>query len=328
MQLRLLFSLLCASAVAHAVRVAPMVPIMKPTPSLELREKFQEAVARGLGDTVPTNEVRVKLLSATDLFDCAGGPCIARVATLLRVDRIVVTEIDQTGKTYAIKVHVFDGEGHELGKAVEEGCDICTVREADEAVQKAAARANPIIAMAPPRPTVATAPRADEPGPDVPRETPVETPRAATRPPTTATPPPTVASATPPPATTTAPSTSEPMTPPPTEKKEEGRFPYRPVAYGSFGLAAVSLIATITFGVYASREGNPTCDLPNPKTACPNVYKGNAVPAAMFGVVTALAAGTGVLMLVLDWRAKKKAGPTVSAAPLPGGFAVGASLEF
>ncbi len=235
MRSRLLPILLFVPVCASAARVVPMVPVIKPSPSLEMREKFQEAVARGLGDTVPTNEVRMRLMTAQDLFDCTGGPCIPRVATIMRADRIVVTEINETGKTYAIKVRVFDADGKELGRAVEDTCDICTVREADEAVQKAAAKMAPFIAIMSTPPPVAAKPpvtppgRVEEGGPEGPRATPEEQPRPAT---------------TPPPAAATAPPTTPPpaATPPPVdkgEKKEEGGFPYRPVAYGAFGLAGV-----------------------------------------------------------------------------------------
>jgi hypothetical protein len=311
----LVVSLFVAS-VAQAGRVVPMVPQIKPAPPQELREKYQEAVGRGLGgesEVVAPSEVRTRL-SSPELAECAGGPCMARVAQALHADRVVVTEIDQVGKNYAIRMRVFDAAGQELGKA-SDGCDICSVREADAAVTRVAGKVAPLT-------VVKTPPKTEEAGPEAPRATPVA--KEADAPPKPA---PAVEAA------ASRPAPAEGGQPAPTDRATDtrgGGFPYRPVAIGSFGVAVVALIATIGFGVYATKENQTTCKGVNYTTGdntCPNIYKGNAAPAAVFGVVTALAAGTGALMLFLDARHRKRS-PTITAAPTRDGFAVGASVEF
>lgn len=303
------------STVAQAGRVVPMLPQVKPAGAVtELRERFQDAVTRGLSpdpDVVPPQEVRRALGASAELLECAGGPCVGRVATVLRAEKVVVTEVEQTGKNYIIRVHVFDPNGQEVGAATEERCDICSVREADAATQKAASRAMPLVTkpIAPPAPP----PVAAQEGPDSPK---LASAREPDRPP----PKPQVGDGEPPPPST-------PPAPPPSAGKEQAsKFPYRPLAYGAFAVAGASLITTIVFSVYAGREGNPTCDKPNPKTACPDIYKGNTGPAVAFGVITAVAAVGGAVLLYLDHRNKQRL--HVAALPTPGGFAAAAGFDF
>jgi hypothetical protein len=215
------------------------------------------------------------------------------------------------------------------------------VREAQVAVTRAVSKAAPLLAAkaAQPPPTPAAKAPVDDNGPDAPRATPVaastvvkEPAKAVEPPPKAVEPPPKAVE--PPPKAVEPPKAAEPVKePPPVDKPVDkpvaDGFPYRPVAFGAFGLAGVSLITTIAFSAYAAKENQPTCNKPNPMTSCPDVYKGNVAPAALFGVVTGLAAATGALLLVLDWRAKKRGGPTVTLSPtLDGGFAAFASGEF
>src|SRR5258708_4633548 len=120
-----------ASCAAPANRAVPMLPQMRAAPVQGLREKFHDAVVRGMGgdvEVVPASEVRMRLYSSPDLLDCTGGACIAKVASTLHAERVVLADIDQIGKNYAIKVLVFDATGTEVGKATET-CEICSVRE-------------------------------------------------------------------------------------------------------------------------------------------------------------------------------------------------------
>jgi hypothetical protein len=316
---RLLVFLLCASAgPAFAGRVVPMLPVMKPAPSPELREKFQESVARGLSQEpglMATGEVRGRLSTAPDLLDCSTPICMPRVATVLKGDRIVVTEINQSGKTYDFKIHVYEPDGKEVGKPISDTCDICSFKEADEALTKAAAKALPMVAYTPPAPVIPASTSKVEDGPDAPRLSAIDQPKP-------------VQPKVEPPPPVTRPTEPVQPAPPVVEKKDEGsHFPYRPVAYAGFGLAAVSLIATITFSVYASRQGVPTCDLPNPMTSCPNIYSGNTGPAVFFGLLTGVSAATGILLLYLDGKRAKRA-TNVGLVPTRDGFAAAASFEF
>ncbi|MSP61214.1 MAG: hypothetical protein EXR72_12885 [Myxococcales bacterium] len=105
-----------------------------------------------------------------------------------------------------------------------------------------------------------------------------------------------------------------------------GGFPFRMVAYGAFGLAVLALVPTIAFAVYAPKDNMPSCDKPNPKTACPEVYSGNTGRAAGFGVLTGVAAIGGAVLLYLDYR--RAHAPMISAGPIQGGFMTGLDLEF
>jgi hypothetical protein len=120
--LLVLIGLSCASSGALAARAVPMAPQIRPAPSQEIRDKFHEAIVKGMGgevEVVLPAEVKVKLYSAPDLLECTGGACIAKVAANLRADRVVVSDIDQIGKNYAIKILIFDAAGAEVGKSTE-----------------------------------------------------------------------------------------------------------------------------------------------------------------------------------------------------------------
>jgi len=105
-------------------------------------------------------------------------------------------------------------------------------------------------------------------------------------------------------------------------------------AFTAFGLAAVSVLATVSFTYYATLEGprgttsSYTCNAADPQHSCPKIYSGNTGPAVTFGVLAAASAVTGGLLLYYDLRRHKRPPATVMAAPLPGGFGVAGSLEF
>ncbi len=137
--------ILTISGVAAATpHLAALVPQVRPLGAPEVRDRFHEAVTRGLqaggDDVLGAAEVRLRLGSSEELLGCTGtGPCMARVAQALQVDRGVAAEIDVNGKDYVIKLRMLDPVGRELAK-VDEPCDICTLKEADEAVARAASK--------------------------------------------------------------------------------------------------------------------------------------------------------------------------------------------
>src|SRR5690349_17070926 len=100
--------LLCGTAgvAAAAPRVAALVPAMKPGAAPELRDRFHEAVTRGIStaggvELVPSGEVRMRLAISEEQLNCAGpGICAARASLTLRTDRLVATELNVVGKTY------------------------------------------------------------------------------------------------------------------------------------------------------------------------------------------------------------------------------------
>src|SRR5689334_19515228 len=118
---------------AFADRVAALVPQVKPPPPAELRDRFHEAISRGLQasgtEVLPAAEVRMRLGSSDEMLNCSGvGPCAARSAQALGVDRLVSSDVTVAGKDYQIKLRMLDPVGREIAK-VDEPCDICTVKE-------------------------------------------------------------------------------------------------------------------------------------------------------------------------------------------------------
>lgn len=296
-----LLVLLASSTAVAGSRVAALVPQVKPPAAPELRDRFHEAVTRGYatgGDEVMgASEVRLRLGASDEMLNCAGtGPCVARIAQNLRIDRAIASEIDVNGKDYVIKLRLIDAVGRELAK-VDEPCDICTVKEADDAIARAAGKLAAAAKSLPPE----TAPPAT-----------VETP--PTPPPKVETPPPKPKVETPPPVTET------PPTPPPAEKK---MFPWRAVAITSLvvGVVGIAIGAPLV-----AIDGNPTCNLPNPRTSCPDVYNTIGGGATMLTIGIAGVAASGVLFY-LDHRARKRA-TTVSVLPLSGGAYVSAGGRF
>src|SRR5881227_2696345 len=114
--------LLLAGSVSAAGRIGALVPQIRPQAAPEVRDRFHEAVTRGLqggGDeVVVAAEVRLRLGATEEMLNCGGtGACVARAAQALRVDRLVATDIDIAGKDYSIKMRLLDGVGRELARA-------------------------------------------------------------------------------------------------------------------------------------------------------------------------------------------------------------------
>jgi hypothetical protein len=285
--------------------VAALVPQVRPAAAPELRDRFHEAVTRGLqtggDDVIGAAEVRLRLGASEEMLACAGtGPCVAHVAQTLNIDRAVATEIDVTGKDYAIKLRLVDAVGRELAK-VDEPCDICTVKEADEAVARAAAK-------------LAAAEKSLPPEASATKET---VPPKVETPPKLEQPPPKVEQPPPP--------TPEPTpTPPPAPQAEKRPFPWRAVAISSLAVGLVGVVVGIPL---LAIDGQPTCSQPNPKLTCPDVYNTVGGGAALLSLGLAGVAASGVLFY-FDHRARKKRATTVTLLPLDGGFFVSAGGRF
>ena len=289
---------------AATPQVAALVPQVRPLGAPEVRDRFHEAVTRGLqaaGDEVlGAAEVRLRLGSSEELLGCAGtGPCMARVAQTLHVDRGVASEIDVNGKDYVIKLRLVDAVGRELAK-VDEPCDICTLKEADEAVARAAgklaAAEKALPVESPPPPVGETTPPAKvEPTPPPKVEPPppkVETPAQV--------------EVTPPPGTETPPV-----------QREKKMFPWRAVAITSLvvGVVGIAIGAPLV-----AIDGNPTCNSANPRQTCPDVYNTLGGGATMLTLGIAGVAASAALFY-FDHRARKRA-TTVSVSPTVGGAAL------
>lgn len=300
--------LVVSGSAGAAGRIGALVPQVKPAAAPEVRDRFHEAVTRGLqtgGDeVVPAAEVRLRLGATEEMLSCGGtGACVARAAGALRVERVVATDIDVAGKDYTIKMRLLDAVGRELAKS-DEPCDICTVKEADEAVARAATR----LALAA-KALTDVAPKAETP-PAVP-------PKAETAPPKVESPPPKaepLTAMTPEPT----PGTSGSVT-----KNERKRFPWRAVAISSLAVGLVGVVVGIPL---LAIDGQPTCSAPNPRTSCPDVYNTVGGGATMLSLGIAGIAASGVLFYY-DHRARK-ARPTVMLLPTQGGVYLSAGGRF
>jgi hypothetical protein len=306
---------LSVTSLARADRVAALLPQIKPPPPVELRDRFHEAINRGLTasgtEVLPAAEVRMRLGASDEMLNCSGGGCVARTAQALSVDRVVSSEIGVTGKDYLIKLRMLDPVGRELAK-VDEPCDICTVKEADEAMTRAAGKL-----------MAASASRTIEaPPPAMPQtQTQQPPPKVETAPPPPPPAPPPKVETPPPAVPTPAP---ESTTPPAVTQAREKHFPWRTMAITSLvvgvaGIAAGSALVAI--------DGQPTCGLPNPKQACPDVYNtmGGGAALLSFGLAGVAASGA---MFYLDYRVRHKPHPTVMVIPTRDGAFVSAGGHF
>jgi hypothetical protein len=287
--------LLIATPLWAAGRVAPLVPKLNPLGASEIRDRFHDAIARGLerpnAEVVAAPEVRLRLGSSEELIGCGAGPCLARVAGELHVDQLVASDIDVIGKQYTIKLRALSPSGRLLGQ-IEESCDICTLKEAEETATRVAGRLASVQMPAPDRPPA---------------------PSGATEP-------------APPPAAAPSPGNQQRgalesrAAPAPSDR----RFPWRWLAIGSAALGVVGLAVGIPL---LAIDGNPTCDMPNPRRTCPDVYNTAAAGGTLLGFGIAGLAASGVFFY-LDHRAAHRPRPAVSLLPLPGGAFVTAGGSF
>jgi hypothetical protein len=290
-----------------APRTAALVPQLRPPAANELRDRFHEAVSRGLSqsglETVPAAEVRLRLQVSEEQLNCAGtGICAARAALNLRTDKLVATEVVIAGKDYTIRLKLIDSAGREIGK-LEEACEICTVKEADEAVTRAVTKLVSTHRAA--IDAVTTPPPAPTPPPKV-EPAPAPPPKVEPKPPAP------------------TPATTEQPKPPVPDKKP---VPWRWVAVGMLGVGVVGLAVGIPL---IAIDGRPTCNPGNdpvtgmprdPKRFCPEVYNTTAGGGIMTAVGIASLAASGVFWY-LDWRQRRPpTAPKVSLVPLPEGGA-------
>lgn len=305
-------SALSGHAAAQAIRAGALAPQIKSggnTP--ELRDKFHEAVLRGLsslngpsgprgelGEVISIWETRQKL--GEELMSCGGqAACLGRAIAALRVNRLFSTELSVAGKSYTISMRLFDGQGHELTH-VEELCEICTVREADESVAKAAQR---LAAASRTFPIEAVVP---EKTPEVAKPTPAPPPKEEPPPQPTASP-------------MQASPNPQPTAPPPS--KERRHIPWRPLGFGAVGLGIVGLAVGIPLLVI---DGRPTCDAPDPTRACPEVYNTAGGGAAMIALGAIGLIGS-VPLFYMDYRDRNRSAISslfLRGGPLGGGASV------
>jgi hypothetical protein len=269
-----------------APRTGALVPTLRPAAANELRDRLHDSVTRGLSaagmDTVPAAEVRMRLALSEEQLSCSGpGPCAARAAMNLRTDRLVATEVVIAGKDYTIRLRLLDQAGREVGK-VEESCDICTVKEADEAVSRAATKLINVNRAAITESAPAPPPPQPKPEPTPPQPKPEPVPQPVVTQPTPA------------------------PTPAPAKQTDKKPVPWRWLAVGMLGVGVVGLAVGIPL---LAIDGNPTCTPPpgqDPRKVCKELYDTAAGGGVMLAVGLASLATSGAFWY-LDHRQRKQA---------------------
>ena len=333
------FALVLVAGVAHAGsgKLVPLEPEMPADTASQFRERFMEAVAKGIGgagfEEISPREVRQRL-DSMNVATCSGGDCAEKLVVAFGADGAVKVSIEQKHKNFRFSVDIFDSAGHVVGKTETDRCDICTQNEAALGLEKLV-RAHCIASAA------QLSRAADEEGPETPHKnavTPAKPPaklkdedepvggvRPAKVKPQVVTTQPAVQHPAPekPPV---AVAVDKPKDEPPA--KDGLHLPWGNLAYAALGVTAVALVATIVFSVYASKDSLPTCSAADPTHDCPQIYSGNAAPAVTFGVLTALAAGGGAFMWYLDRRAHRREPVSLLIAPTRDGAAASMAFRF
>jgi len=302
----------CASAHA-APRVAALQPVLRGNTAAELRDRFQEAIGRGLAQgglvVLPVAEVRMR----TGGCDTPGS-CAQRAATMLAVDHTVSSEIVIAGKDYTIRLKLLDPSGREVAHA-DDTCDICTVKEAEDAIARAAQKVAASARMSAPPP------------PPPPPPPPTETAKPPPPPP----PPPK-----PTPAPAPAPVVEQPPPPPPTPapapveqpRSERKGFPWRPVAIASLVAGGVGIIIG---GALLGIDGQPTCTPPPGQMAskvCKEVYDTGAGGATLLALgIGGVAAGAALFAVDTIVRRRQR-NTSVSILPTQNGVWATMSVRF
>jgi len=126
---------------AAAERIAALPPVV-PDAEPEIVERLHDAVVRGLTEggrsAVPVAEVRELVGARADLAGCRQGPCVRGFSVALNAQRVASPTVDIAGKNYHVTIDLLGGGTGRVLASQTATCDICTLAEAEAAVQKAA----------------------------------------------------------------------------------------------------------------------------------------------------------------------------------------------
>jgi len=104
----------------------------------ELRPQVLQAVTRGLSaaglTAIPYEQVRSEL-AGTELLDCTSSACRSEIGDRLGADRFLRGAIDASGASYAVDLELI-GRGEAPGRRVHEACEVCTMTELLEMVER------------------------------------------------------------------------------------------------------------------------------------------------------------------------------------------------
>jgi hypothetical protein len=107
---------------------------------LTMRSNLLGGLAAGGFSVVPDVELGRVLRDSPGLDGCETSPCFQRLAELVGVHRIVRVSLEVIGTSnYNFSLQLIDARSGGLLAAVDDGCQVCTINEANEALSKAAA---------------------------------------------------------------------------------------------------------------------------------------------------------------------------------------------
>lgn len=280
--------LFAAEAGAHAARVAVHVPIVESDGKVTegRRSKFHDVLVTGLKEaasadtTVITGEeIRFALGDKPSLLDCKEGPCLQKVAELVKADRLLVARITIKsavgGSSYKIAISVYDQNGVATPISGSESCgddsEGCNLNRAFAALKRSTASLAGQVS-----------------GPAKPEAAPATTTPDATA----LVPPPSL------------PVLKEP-TPIVTRPYNKG---YRVGWIVAAAATGAFVVASIPFFAFVAKENQTTCGPDVPRDRCPTVFTGNLGPALglLVGGGVASATAFGVLFY-LDRREQRRA---------------------
>ncbi|MCB9557165.1 MAG: hypothetical protein H6707_13740 [Deltaproteobacteria bacterium] len=308
--------------VAHARDVVCLPPAITPAKAPELIARFHDALAAGLRSgglpVLPAAVVRKQLKIPLTNAGCASGPCVLSARGFFREGRIATAEVNSVGKNYTFVVRLHSERNTVIGEATSR-CDICTLKEALQALTKAAAD---VGSKAEEPPEAAPA----KPAPPVPAATPAPAPTPTPAPTPAATP------AKPPVAAMPAPAPASP-TQAASTRGSTRRWPLWP-GIVSAAVGAASLgggIAMLSLdGRYTNCVGPARADGRN----CADIYNTSTAGWVLTGMGGAALAASGVLFYLYfssdsgEHAASRQTPAIITFAPQPGGVMFAATGAF
>jgi hypothetical protein len=126
---------------ARAERVAALAPTVT---QATLREGLRASLAGGVAaaghDAIAADEIDRALAQRPALAACVTDVCLAQIAQLLSARAIVHGTVEVIGSSnYSFRVELYDAREARVSGRIDDTCAICTVREANEALSRAAA---------------------------------------------------------------------------------------------------------------------------------------------------------------------------------------------
>jgi hypothetical protein len=175
----LALSLGATRAAADRLAIAPARVTASREVSGALKEQFRVSLSGGLvaagHEVLPDEQIAILVRRSPDLGACDTDTCFRRFGELVGADAVLRAAVEVLGSSnYQVRLEVYDVGDRGLLASVEDACTVCTVREANDALSRAAAEVGRRFTARVRPPVVAPAPVA---APVVQAAPPIETPR-------------------------------------------------------------------------------------------------------------------------------------------------------